>query len=178
MRTPASIAKHPIHPMLVPIAIGLWVFSLVCDLVHRFGGASPNWEIVAWYTMIGGIVGALIAAVPGFIDLLSLPKEIQRTGIKHMVLNLTIVVLFAINAFMRRDGVTDAAIGLSVVAIALLLVSGWLGGKMVYEAGVAVDTQGALQPSPAPARARAYAGPERRTARAAYFGPERRMATQ
>jgi hypothetical protein len=29
-------------------------------------------------------------------------------------------------------------LALSVVAICLLLVSGWLGGKMVYEAGVAV----------------------------------------
>ena len=25
MRTPANIARHPIHPMLVPIAIGLWL---------------------------------------------------------------------------------------------------------------------------------------------------------
>ncbi|MGZ5062564.1 MAG: DUF2231 domain-containing protein [Usitatibacter sp.] len=29
---------------------------------------------------------------------------------------------------------------LSVVAILMLLVSGWLGGKMVFEAGVGVDT--------------------------------------
>jgi uncharacterized membrane protein len=29
MKTPASIAGHPIHPMLVAIPIGLWIFSLV-----------------------------------------------------------------------------------------------------------------------------------------------------
>ena len=34
MRTPASIAGHPIHPMLVPIPIGLWIFSFVCDLAY------------------------------------------------------------------------------------------------------------------------------------------------
>jgi len=33
MRTPASIAKHPIHPMLVNFPIGLWFFSLICDLI-------------------------------------------------------------------------------------------------------------------------------------------------
>jgi hypothetical protein len=62
--------------------------------------------------------------------------------------------------------VTDAAIGLSVIAVALLGVSGWLGGKMVYERGVAVDVH--------------YGGPERRRAasREAYAGPERRMALQ
>jgi uncharacterized membrane protein len=31
---------------------------------------------------------------------------------------------------------------LSLVAIALLLVSGYLGGKLVFEEGVAVDTDG------------------------------------
>lgn len=173
MRTPASIARHPIHPMLVPIPIGLWLFSFFCDLVHRFGGTSPNWEIVAWYTMIGGIVGALIAALPGLVDLLSLPAHVKRTGVMHMALNLTIVALFVINAWMRRDGVSDAAILLSLVAIALLGVSGWLGGKMVYEHAVAVDTT-------APATGVRYQGPERRhaVATARYFGPERRMAMQ
>lgn len=167
MHTPASIAKHPIHPMIVPIPIGLWLFSLVCDLVYRFGGLNANWEIVAWYTMIGGIVGGLIAAVPGFIDMLSLRTDIKRTALTHMTLNLVIVALFVINAFMRRNGVSDAAIWLSVIAIVLLAVSGWLGGKMVYERGVAVHTD-----------TRSYAGPERRTStsRAAYYGPERRMA--
>ncbi|TAK81902.1 MAG: DUF2231 domain-containing protein [Betaproteobacteria bacterium] len=171
MHTPASIAKHPIHPMIVPIPIGLWLFSLICDLVHRFGATSPNWEVVAWYTMIGGIVGALIAAVPGLIDLLSLPRNVKRTAIAHMAINLTIVALFILNAFVRRNGVNDGAILLSVIAIALLLVSGWLGGKMVYEQGVAVTG--------APGAERvAYQGPERRrsTSRAAYLGPERRMA--
>ena len=33
MRTPASIFKHPIHPMLIVFPIGLWIFSLACDLI-------------------------------------------------------------------------------------------------------------------------------------------------
>lgn len=140
MRTPANIARHPIHPMLVPIAIGLWVFSLVCDLVHRFGSANPNWEVVAWYTMIGGIIGALVAAVPGFIDMLSLPWSTKRIALLHMSINLTVVALYVVNAYLRKGhGATDATIWLSVIAVALLVVSGWLGGKLVYEHGVAVD---------------------------------------
>lgn len=172
MRTPARIAKHPIHPMLVPIPIGLWIFSLVCDLAHRFGAASPNWEIVAWYTMIGGIVGALLAAIPGLVDLLSLPAGVKRIGATHMALNLAIVALYIINAFVRRDGVTDGAIWLSVLAIVLLGISGWLGGKMVYEYGVAVEPQALGERAP-------YRGPERRrTVQEAYYGPERRAAMQ
>jgi uncharacterized membrane protein len=142
MRTPASIAKHPIHPMLVPIPIGLWIFSLVCDLVFMFGGGGDNWQIVAFYTMVGGVVGGLIAAIPGLIDMLSLPAGPKKTAIAHMVINLTIVALYVVNIVVRlaNPDNLELAVGLSVVAVVLLGVSGWLGGKMVYELRVAVDT--------------------------------------
>ena len=179
MRTPARIAKHPIHPMLVPIPIGLWLFSLACDLIHRFGATSPNWEVVAFYTMVGGIFGALLAAVPGFIDVLSLPRSVKRIGFTHMGINLTVVVLYAINAWLRRDGVTDGLIWLSVASVVLLGVSGWLGGEMVYARGVAVEPNTGI--TSAATGAPLYHGPERRkvpAANARYYGPNRRVATQ
>jgi hypothetical protein len=40
MRTPASISKHPIHPMPIVFPIGLWIFSLVCDLIHLAGASG------------------------------------------------------------------------------------------------------------------------------------------
>ena len=140
MRTPASVAGHPIHPMLVPIAIGLWIFSFVCDLFFLSGRAGA-WPTVALYTMVGGIVGALLAAIPGFIDLLSLPEGPKRTAIIHMTINLTVVALFAINAWMRLGNPQNLGTPMlmSAVALGLLVVSGWLGGKMVYEHGVGVD---------------------------------------
>lgn len=140
MRTPASIAGHPIHPMLVPIPIGLWIFSLVCDLVHAGGSTNPAWTTVALYTMAGGIVGALAAAIFGFVDLLSLPPGPRSTALKHMAINLIVVVLYVVNFWGRSHAPEDPGgwIWLSVIAILLLVVSGWLGGKMVYEHGVAV----------------------------------------
>ena len=104
MHTPASIARHPIHPMLVTIPIGLWLFSFACDLIRLLGGASPNWEIVALYSMIGGVAGALLAAIPGLIDLLSLPPGIRRIALIHMTINLSVVALFVLNAWMRTQG--------------------------------------------------------------------------
>jgi len=173
MHTPAKVAGHPIHPMLVVVPIGLWVFSFVCDLVFRFGNGNPNWEVVAWYTMIGGIVGALVAAVPGLIDMLALPRHVKRIALIHMAINLTVVALYVVNAWMRRDGVSDAAIWLSLVAVAMLAVSGWLGGHMVFVHGVAVETE----PEALSGEGARYQGPERRrrTPQASYFGPERRV---
>jgi uncharacterized membrane protein len=141
MKTPAQIRKHPIHPMLVAIPIGLWVCSLVCDLVIASGSSNENWSVVALYTMVGGIVGALVAAVPGIIDMLSLKQGLKRIALMHMGINLAVVALYAVNAWLRtQGGESGLTLGLSVVAVLMLGVSGWLGGKMVYVHGVAVDS--------------------------------------
>ncbi|MDF2465154.1 MAG: hypothetical protein K0Q43_3389 [Ramlibacter sp.] len=147
MRTPANIAGHPIHPMLVTIPIGLWVFSLVCDLIAMRSADAATWNVVALYALIGGIIGALAAALPGLIDLLSLrDKAIKKTALVHMAINLTVVALYVVNAWLRVG--QDATAGgtpfiLSLIAVAMLVVSGWLGGKMVYLAGVGVSPEAA-----------------------------------
>ena len=42
MSTPASVKGHPIHPMLVTLPIGLWVFSFVADIVFLAGWGGPG----------------------------------------------------------------------------------------------------------------------------------------
>jgi uncharacterized membrane protein len=147
MSTPASIARHPIHSMLVALPIGLWVFSLVSDFIG-LAWESPTWKSVALYTMVGGIIGALLAAIPGFIDWFSLATaRVQRLGTTHMVLNLILVALFSSNAWLRLTSTIPDAIPLtlSIVGVLILGVSGWLGGEMVYvhRVGVAPATSNA-----------------------------------
>lgn len=143
MRTPASIAKHPIHPMLVNFPIGLWVFSLVCDLIG-LGVAGPAvWSTVAFYSMVGGFIGALAAAVPGFIDLLYYKGGaplVKKIALTHMTINLSVVVLYAVNIGLRIGGVsTMVPIILSIIGVCAIAVSGWLGGQMVHVYGVGVE---------------------------------------
>jgi len=141
MRTPASIAGHPIHPMLVPIAIGCFIFSFASDIICLASGQADPWNMLAYYTMVGGIIGALCAAVFGFADMLSLPAGYTKgVALKHMSINLLVVVIYVVNAYMRHGNPQSLKLPmiLSLVTILLLLVSGWLGGKMVYEAGVGV----------------------------------------
>jgi uncharacterized membrane protein len=145
MRTPANIKGHPIHPMLVTIPIGLWVFSLVSDIICMRSNAPETWHAVAYWTLIGGIVGALVAALPGLVDLLSLKdQQIKKTALTHMGINLTVVALYVVNAWLRdRDPQSlGLPFTLSLIAIGMLLVSGWLGGKMVYLAHVGVTDAG------------------------------------
>src|SRR4051812_37393558 len=104
MNTPASIRSHPIHPMLIVFPIGLWIFSLVCDIAYHAGAHDVFWKTAAFYTMAGGIVGALLAAVPGFIDYLSLTdRQAKRIATTHMVLNLTVVAIFLFNLGIRYN---------------------------------------------------------------------------
>ncbi len=142
MSSPASIRNHPIHPMLVVFPIALWVFSLVCDVVYHAGSHNLFWKSVAFYAMAGGIVGALLAAIPGFIDYLSLTdRKVRNIATTHMVLNLIVVLLFLFNLGFRYNASPSGdlfGLVLSLIGIGFMCVSGWLGGSLVYEHRVGV----------------------------------------
>ena len=141
MRSRASINGHPIHPMLVTIPIGLWVFSFIADLFY-VGTGNTVWSTVAYYTMGGGILGALAAAIPGMVDLLLITSGRTRTiGLTHMVINLLVVFLFLINFWIRTSAEvpSSGAIWMSGISVALLAISGWLGGEMVFRHAVGVE---------------------------------------
>jgi len=141
MSSPASFKGHPFHPIIIPLPIGLWIFSLISDLIYKFGFGGVVWNDVAFYTLAGGIVGALIAALPGFIDLTDLqnPKT-KSIAIWHMIINLLAVALYCVNFWLRmhRAPGDNLPIVLSITGVMLITISGWLGGEMVYVRGVAV----------------------------------------
>src|SRR5438094_10551387 len=98
MASTASFKGHPLHPILIPLPIGLWIFSIVSDLIFKLGFGGPVWNEVAFYTLGGGIVGALIAALPGFIDLTDLQNPKTRTiPICHVRINLLALALSSLN---------------------------------------------------------------------------------
>ena len=148
MRTPASIFTHPIHPMLIVFPNGLWIFSLACDLIRLAGASGDAWSIVALFSLVGGFIGALCAAVPGFIDLLFYKggaPPVKKIALAHMAINLTAVALYAVNIWLRLNGPTNMSTSmstpvlLSIIGVALIFVSGWLGGQMVHVYGVGVE---------------------------------------
>jgi len=130
--------------MLIVFPIGLWIFSFVCDLIYFAGTHNPVWQGVAFYSMVGGLVGALLAAIPGFIDYLSMSDPVtRRIATIHMVLNLIVVALFIFNLGVRYNAQPSSEILgtiLSAVGIAFMGVSGWLGGALVFERRVGVST--------------------------------------
>lgn len=140
MLAKARIAKHPIHPMLVPFPIGLLGFSFICDLVG-LSTRNPLWPVFAAYAMAAGILAALATALPGLIDLVALHRQpVKKLGIYHMSCNLAVVVLFVADLWWRLSiPFSKGQVLLSAGGIVLLMVSGWLGGELVYVHRTAVD---------------------------------------
>ena len=149
MASPASVGGHPIHPMIIPFPIGLWVFSLIADLIYLWRG-NPVWrDWIAFYALLGGIIGAALAAVFGIVDWLSIQdREVKKVADWHARLNVIALLIFAASFYLRTTGGLRMLGGsytipllLSVLGVILISISGYLGGELVFRHGVAVDPQ-------------------------------------
>jgi uncharacterized membrane protein len=140
---------HPWHPILVTVPIGAWVASLVFDVASRVV-ADPGFLARGSEWLIGiGVIGAVLAALLGFLDLFAIPTGTRafRTGLIHMSLNLLVAAGYVVNFFWRQSGyglpgpVGVGPLVLSVVCLAALAVSGYLGGMLAYRYGVRVAAE-------------------------------------
>jgi uncharacterized membrane protein len=135
---------HPFHPILVTVPIGAWVSGLVLDVASRFGSDGAALATGARWLVGIGVVGALGAAVVGFLDFLLIPQgtRAHRTAVVHMVLNVAITLTYALDLLWRSpasdDGTALGPLLLSAVCLAALAVSGSLGGRLSYRYGVRV----------------------------------------
>lgn len=165
MASKASIGGHPIHPMLIPFPIGLLVFSLIADLIYLWRG-NPVWEnYIAFYTLLGGIIGAAAAAIPGLIDWATLT---DRAAVKvanwHARVNIIGLVIFIASFYLRTTSgakwitsLPSLPIILSIVGVVGLSIAGYLGGELVFRHGVGVEGQTASTPEKPAAQSRARA---------------------
>ena len=139
LRSVASIKGHPVHPMLVPFPIVMFVAALGTDLAFAVDG-SQGWAEASKWLLGAGIVGALLAALAGFADFVgnSRIRELRDAWL-HMFANLAAVVIELFN-FGLRLGYEAAAgsigLALSAVVTLILLFSGWKGGELVFRHGV------------------------------------------
>lgn len=131
--------------MLVVFPIALWITGVVFDIVGMVTG-NPNARVVAFYNIGVGIIGALAAAIPGFIDYLTLEGRAARVGTWHMVLNLVALGFFTVSWLARTRwgaGIVGSESWVptitGLVGLAVLAPSGWLGGALVYEHGMGVE---------------------------------------
>ncbi len=143
MESKAKAVGHPIHPMLVVFPLGLFATSLVFDIIRAAGGGA-GFTRAAFYMIAAGVIGGLAAAVFGFVDWLAIPggTRARRIGAFHGVGNVIVTGLFIISWAVRSrdpDSFRAGAFILSLIAVLIALVTGWLGGELVDRMGVGVD---------------------------------------
>ncbi|HEY8490253.1 MAG TPA: DUF2231 domain-containing protein [Dehalococcoidia bacterium] len=153
MQSRFSIFGHPLHPMLITLPIGLFSWALVADIVYLLTDRDMTWYDISYWTGIAAVVTALVAALPGFGDYVTMALRSDGRGIAtlHMLLNLSVVALFVVGAILQYDeGATSGAsltavVVLHLVGVGLLALSGWLGGELSYRHHLAIIPDDAEQ---------------------------------
>jgi len=142
MKSKANIGGHPIHPMLIPFPLALWTTSFAVDVLFYFL-RHPTLLVIAKFMIAAGCLGAIAAAIPGIIDWLAIKNgDVKRVANWHARLNVAALVVFAISLLLRMGSYSEF-VGrrltlpflLSLVGVILILISGWLGGELVFRFG-------------------------------------------
>jgi uncharacterized membrane protein len=135
---------HPFHPILVTIPIGTWTASVVFDIIGFIAEDATPYAIASRILILIGLVGAVAAAAVGFLDYTVIERgtPAHRTATIHMALNLAVTALFLVNLLIRwfsdDDEISVIGFILTLVGLAAVGASGWLGGKLAYHYGVRV----------------------------------------
>jgi uncharacterized membrane protein len=140
MQSKVAIMGHPIHPMLVALPIGLFVWTLIADIVFGIR-QEQGWYDIAFWSGIAAWIAGVAAALPGLGDYFGMAVHTEAKGMAstHMLLNVTTVACYIVAMILMLDNNAfdlgtnyQAVLGLHSFGALLLVVSGWLGGEMVF----------------------------------------------
>ena len=143
MESKAKLFGHPVHQMLIVFPLGLLATTAIFDLLSWLT-TSTGLATAAYYMLIAGVIGGIVAAPFGLIDWLAIPAHTRakRIGGLHGAGNVVVLLLFALSWYVRRH--TEAtpetlAYIWSWLGAGLALGTGWLGGELVDRLGIGVD---------------------------------------
>ena len=150
MLSKARIGSHSLHPMLIAIPVTSYLATFA-SLIALGVTRDPFWFRVALWANVVGVGGALLASVPGAIDLIAVvPRRTiaRKTGVFHALTNVAALALFAINLYLMTDAYGSAetynrTVGLVLTGggVLLTMIAGWFGWEMVQRHHVGVIDQ-------------------------------------
>jgi uncharacterized membrane protein len=137
---------HPLHPAIVHVPIGGWLAACVFDVIIAAGWTQGGPSRLAFYCVVVGLIGAVLAVPPGIADWLSIKKgkPAHKLGVYHMLLNFAAAIVWGVNLALRlstSQPVNAMILATSILGTVLVLVSGYLGSLMVFDHGVSVARQ-------------------------------------
>ncbi len=140
------IFGHPVHPMLVHFPIAFWTVATVAYGLAACG-AGELAVALAKFSNGAGLLLSMLAMLAGLLELRSIDSssDAMRVATWHMMIMATVWVCFLLALLLSVSTGFDqatASLGEAACAVAgfvLMAVGGWLGGRLVYEFGIAVQ---------------------------------------
>ncbi|GAA0540606.1 DUF2231 domain-containing protein [Rheinheimera aquimaris] len=140
---------HPLHPGLIHFPVAALVGLIATDVAFLYSD-DPFWARASLWLAGVGAIGGWVAGLAGLFDLL-LVSQIRRliTAWCHAILAVMLLSLATLNWLQRLPdpalAVLPQGIYLSVLSGLLITVTGYLGGRLVYEYAVGVNIDDMLQ---------------------------------
>ena len=137
-----AIAGHPLHPLSIIFPIAFLAAALGSDFGY-FLTRDPFWARASLWLIGLGLAGGVVGAIIGMSDFLRIERVRKRTaGWAHMILNVTLLVLTAVNLILRWGNPAGAILPwgliLSTIVGTLTSVSGWYGAELSYRHKIGV----------------------------------------
>jgi uncharacterized membrane protein len=136
---------RPTHPILVIFPIAFISGALLLDLLSRTGLVGG--PLAATYAVAGAVIGAALAVLTGSLERSDMRPgtRIRRVATRHMIIQLTASAIFVIDLAVRWGGRHQAKadilwIVVDILAVAIVIVGGDVGGQMVFRMGYRVGT--------------------------------------
>jgi uncharacterized membrane protein len=107
MESRVKLFGHPLHPVLIVFPLGLLTPSVIFDIAYLATG-NARLSDVAYWLIVAGVLGGLMAAPFGVIDWLAIPvgTRAKSIGALHGVGNVMVVLLFVVGWYIQsRAGV-------------------------------------------------------------------------
>ena len=138
----AAIDGHPLHPAIVPLPIGAFVGAFAADVAYAVTG-NRFYERAGRELARAGIVTGLLAGALGATDLLGRDRiRGKGTAWIHAGGNVAAIGLAAASMPLRRERSrlwrVPAALLASTAIVAILGVTGWLGGELAFRHRIGV----------------------------------------
>lgn len=139
-----AVARHPLHPMLVHFPIALLTSAFATDLMYWYT-TDPFWARMSHWLIGGGTLMGMVSGAAGTVDLLW-ERDIRTmtAAWSHFVAAMLLLSLGTANWVLRLGAQQEFIVpwglyasGLTLVAVA---IAGVVGGKLVYEHQVGVQT--------------------------------------
>ncbi len=144
--TRIAVSGHPLHAMLVAFPIALTMSVLGADLLYLWTG-DEFWPRAAGYAAFGAFFMGVAAGVTGTAELLLVRGIRNRTASwSHFILAVMLLAILSANWIIRigapESAVLPAGLLVSILAAGMTAVTGWHGGKLVFDYQIGTRSAG------------------------------------